>query len=84
MRLCQTLCVSRWVSGFLDLLIYAMTGLTQQEGDLILTGTPAGVSEIKAGEKFEAKLTYPGLEGEELSSFSFDVVDRKGPYEFKA
>lgn len=50
---------------------------------MILTGTPSGVSEIKAGEKFEARLTYPGLEGEELSSFSFDVVDRQGPYEFK-
>jgi acylpyruvate hydrolase len=53
-----------------------------QEGDLILTGTPAGVGPLKAGEKFEAKLTYPGLKGEVLDEYSFDVVDRKGPYEF--
>jgi len=49
---------------------------------LILTGTPAGVGPIKAGEKFEARLTYPGLKGEVLDEYSFDVVDRKGPYEF--
>ena len=56
--------------------------LMEQEGDLILTGTPAGVGPIKAGEKFQAKLTYPGLKGEVLDEYSFDVVDRKGPYEF--
>ena len=56
--------------------------LMEQEGDLILTGTPAGVGPLKAGEKFEAKLTYPGLEGEVLDEYSFDVVDRKGAYEF--
>lgn len=27
-------------------------------------------------------MTYPGLEGEVLDQYSFDVVERKGPYEF--
>lgn len=54
-----------------------------QEGDLILTGTPAGVGPIKDGESFEAKLTYPGLDGEVLDQFSFECKDRASGYEFK-
>jgi hypothetical protein len=27
-------------------------------------------------------MTYPGLEGEVLDKYSFDVEDRKGLYEF--
>jgi acylpyruvate hydrolase len=41
------------------------------------------VGPIQAGESLEAKLTYPGLEGEVLDQYKFDVVGRKGPYEFK-
>jgi acylpyruvate hydrolase len=55
-----------------------------QEGDVILTGTPAGVGAIVAGDKFEAKMTYPGLDGEVLDQYEFEAVDRKGLYEFKA
>ncbi|WWD00698.1 hypothetical protein V866_007633 [Kwoniella sp. B9012] len=66
-------------------LIEFVSGIMKlEEGDLILTGTPAGVGPIKAGEKFAAKLTYPGLEGEVLSEYEFEAVDRQGGYEFKA
>lgn len=55
-----------------------------QEGDVILTGTPQGVSRIVAGDKVQAKLTYPGTEGEVLDEYGFEVVDREGSaYEFK-
>ena len=53
-----------------------------QEGDLILTGTPAGVGAVVAGDKFEAKMTYPELDGEVLDKYEFEAVDRKGLYEF--
>jgi acylpyruvate hydrolase len=56
----------------------------EQEGDVILTGTPKGVGPITAGQKFAAKLTYPGLEGNVLDQYEFAVEDRKGLYEFKA
>jgi acylpyruvate hydrolase len=56
----------------------------KQEGDLILTGTPKGVGQLVPGDKFQAQLTYPGLEGEVLDKYEFDVVARDGLYEFKA
>ena len=55
-----------------------------EQGDIILTGTPEGVGRVQAGDKFVAKLSYPGVEGEVLSEYQFEVVDRQGSeYEFK-
>ncbi|WVQ98178.1 hypothetical protein IAU59_005300 [Kwoniella sp. CBS 9459] len=54
-----------------------------EEGDLILTGTPAGVGPLKDGDKFDVKLTYPGLEGEVLDQYEFETKDRQGGYAFK-
>ncbi|WRT64665.1 uncharacterized protein IL334_001599 [Kwoniella shivajii] len=66
-------------------LIEFVSGIMKlEEGDLILTGTPAGVGPIVAGEKFSAKLTYPELDGEVLSEYEFNAEDRQGGYEFKA
>ena len=49
-----------------------------------MTGTPKGVGQLKAGDKFQAKMTYPELEGEVLNQYEFDVVDREGGlFEFK-
>jgi acylpyruvate hydrolase len=53
-----------------------------QEGDLIMTGTPAGVGEMKPDDKITVGLTYPGLEGEEISKLEWDCVQREGGYEF--
>jgi len=66
-----------------DLISFVSGVMRLEEGDLILTGTPKGVGPIRGGDKFEAKLTYPGLDGEVLSQFEFDCVDRQGGYEFK-
>lgn len=56
--------------------------ISSQEGDLILTGTPAGVGPIEDGQTFEAKLTYPGLDGKVLSEYSMLCKRRVGGYEF--
>jgi len=67
-----------------DLIAFVSSIMKLEEGDLILTGTPKGVGQIKGGEKFEAKLTYPGVEGDVVSEYEFDCVDRQGStYEFK-
>ncbi|KAK8847495.1 hypothetical protein IAR55_005353 [Kwoniella newhampshirensis] len=54
-----------------------------EEGDLVLTGTPAGVGPITNGQKVAVRLTYPDLEGDLLSEYEMEVKDRVGGYEFK-
>ena len=62
-------------------LISFVSGITKLEkGDLILTGTPPGVGRICPGDKFEAKLTSPGLDGQVLSEYAFDCRVREGGY----
>lgn len=65
-------------------LIEFVSGIMKLEaGDVVLTGTPSGVGPVVAGQTIHASLTYPGLEGKELSSFEIKVVDKDGGYEFK-
>lgn len=65
-------------------LISFVSGIMRlEEGDVILTGTPAGVGPVKAGETVAVKMTYPGLEGEVLDQFEVQAVAREGGYEFK-
>ncbi|ODO08690.1 acylpyruvate hydrolase [Cryptococcus wingfieldii CBS 7118] len=54
-----------------------------EEGDLLLTGTPKGVGQIVGGETFAAKLTYPGVDGEVISEYEGQAVDRVGGYQFE-
>jgi len=64
-------------------LISFVSGIMKlEEGDLLLTGTPSGVGVLEDGQTFEAKLTYPGLEGEVLSEYSMPCKNREGGYEF--
>ncbi|WVR04723.1 hypothetical protein IAU60_001734 [Kwoniella sp. DSM 27419] len=66
-------------------LIEFVSGIMKlEQGDIILTGTPSGVGSVKAGEKVQVKMTYPGLDGEVLDEYSVEVTDRQGGYEFKA
>ncbi|KAL1406970.1 hypothetical protein Q8F55_006383 [Vanrija albida] len=66
-------------------LIEFVSGIMRlEEGDVLLTGTPAGVGPIVDGETVNVKLSYPGVEGEVLSEFTVKAEDRKGGYEFKA
>jgi acylpyruvate hydrolase len=52
-----------------------------EEGDLLLTGTPAGVGPIKAGDKIEAGLMS---EGDLKLEWHGSVRDRAGGYTFQA
>ncbi|WVQ75966.1 hypothetical protein IAR50_005602 [Cryptococcus sp. DSM 104548] len=54
-----------------------------EEGDLLLTGTPKGVGEVKSGERWKARLTYPGVGGEVISEIEGEAVDRAGGYRFE-
>ncbi|KAK7455141.1 hypothetical protein VKT23_011012 [Stygiomarasmius scandens] len=54
--------------------------MTLEEGDLVLTGTPAGVGPVAAGDKVECHLTQAGVK---LDSLVFTAIDRQGGYQFK-
>lgn len=57
--------------------------MTLSEGDLLLTGTPAGVGRVQAGDSILASLAI--LESQKkLASWSGTVVDRMGGYAFAA
>ena len=56
--------------------------MTLEAGDLVLTGTPKGVGEVKAGDKMTCAISSEGKDIEE-GRIEVDVVDREGPYEFK-
>lgn len=65
-------------------LISFVSGIMKlEEGDVLLTGTPAGVGQVKPGESVEVKMTYPGLEGEVLDQYEMKAVAREGGHEFK-
>ncbi|CDK24210.1 unnamed protein product [Kuraishia capsulata CBS 1993] len=56
--------------------------MTIQKGDVILTGTPKGVSAIVPGDKVTASLSYDGKRIEE-ANLEFDVEQKPGPYAFQ-
>ncbi|KAG0362165.1 hypothetical protein BC939DRAFT_399526 [Gamsiella multidivaricata] len=55
------------------LIEYVSSIMKLQEGDVILTGTPAGVGPIKPGETVACEL---GTEGKILSQLKFPVIER--------
>lgn len=55
--------------------------MTLEEGDLILTGTPAGVGPIIAGDRIECALVDVTT-NEELERISFGVEDRVAGYHY--
>ena len=55
--------------------------MTLEPGDLVLTGTPKGVGEVKHGQTMRAGLTVDGKEVEE-GKVEVGVKDRDGRYEF--
>ncbi|KAK4693813.1 acylpyruvate hydrolase, partial [Phenoliferia sp. Uapishka_3] len=55
--------------------------MTLEEGDLLLTGTPAGVGPVKAGDEVSAGLVQSG---KELGRIQHLVKNREGGYLFKA
>jgi acylpyruvate hydrolase len=53
-----------------------------QTGDVILTGTPSGVGQVKPGDKVECRLEDNST-GTELAKIEFEAVEREGKYQFK-
>jgi acylpyruvate hydrolase len=74
------------MSSILVTLGFLLTFLTlfplSQVGDLILTGTPSGVGQVKPGDKVDCKLHDNGT-GVELAKIKFEAVEREGRYQFK-
>lgn len=56
--------------------------MTLEAGDIILTGTPKGVGEIKPGDNIHGELSYGGKVIEE-ATLDFQVEDKPGYYEYK-
>lgn len=54
--------------------------MTLEKGDLILTGTPKGVGQVKPGDKVEASLS---VDGQTIEAIEFDSIEKDGPYIFK-
>ena len=46
--------------GILDLLVYASSMMTLEPTDVVLTGTPAGVGTLAAGDRLEVEVTGAG------------------------
>ena len=53
--------------------------MTLEEGDLVLTGTPKGVGEVKVGDLLHASL---GVGGKELARIDVEAKDKGGLYVF--
>ncbi|SMN19816.1 similar to Saccharomyces cerevisiae YNL168C FMP41 Putative protein of unknown function [Maudiozyma saulgeensis] len=75
--------------GHLDLMLNPMhkivghiaEAVTLEAGDLVLTGTPAGVGQLQTGDVIRGQLFF----GENLLvDMSFDCQDRPGNYEYKS
>lgn len=56
--------------------------MTLEKGDIVLTGTPKGVGQVKAGDVMRASIEVGGKEIEE-GRIEVEVQDREGRYEFK-
>jgi acylpyruvate hydrolase len=56
--------------------------MTLEEGDLVLTGTPAGVGPVIAGDKIECALV-DAASNRELERIAFGVADRTAGYLYK-
>lgn len=56
------------------------TMITLEPGDIVLTGTPAGVGEIHPGDTITGQLFY---NDKSLVQFEFDCKERPGPYVYR-
>lgn len=56
--------------------------MTLEKGDLVLTGTPKGVGEVRSGDIMRASIEVDGKEIEE-GKIDVEVKDREGRYEYK-
>lgn len=55
-----------------EMIEYLSSRITLYEGDLILTGTPSGAQQVKAGDYVEAKMKQ---EGKDIASLFLKISD---------
>lgn len=60
-----------------SLIEYVSSIMTLEAGDVIMTGTPAGVGPIKAGDVVTAGMK-PGNSEKDVVTLKFNVADRNG------
>ncbi|GAM21161.1 hypothetical protein SAMD00019534_043360, partial [Acytostelium subglobosum LB1] len=61
---------SKMIFGIPELIQFVSQVMTLEEGDVILTGTPAGVGPLKAGQKVRAGIS-------DVIEMEFDIIQRK-------
>ncbi|CAI4051457.1 hypothetical protein SUVZ_14G1560 [Saccharomyces uvarum] len=62
------------------ILQHISTMISLEPGDIVLTGTPAGVGELKPGDRVHCELLQ---NNDKLVDMDFECENRPGPYEFK-
>lgn len=55
--------------------------MTLEKGDLVLTGTPKGVGEVKSGDVMKASIEVDGKEIEQ-GKIDVEIKDREGRYDY--
>jgi len=65
-----------------ELIAFVSSIMRLEEGDLILTGTPEGVSQVVPGDRITAELRDE-VGGEVVARLAHEIVAREGGYEFK-
>lgn len=61
------------------ILLHMSAIMTLEKGDLILTGTPKGVGQIKVGDKIEAALK---VDGKIIEEIKLNAEEKGGPYAY--
>lgn len=66
-----------------DLIAYTSSIMTLEVGDVLLTGTPKGVSAIQPGQSVHAGLQLPGSSSNLLVELKLGVKERDGAFSFR-
>ncbi len=53
--------VRQMIWGIVDLLVYASRMMTLEPGDIVMTGTPAGVGPLADGDRLEVEVSGVGV-----------------------
>ncbi|KAL6948549.1 putative mitochondrial hydrolase fmp41 [Hanseniaspora vineae] len=68
------------LNSFSKILQHISTMISLEPGDIVLTGTPAGVGSLNPGDSIECTLSQ---NGKQLVDMQFDCFAKPGPYEYK-
>ena len=76
-QLRQSACTSRMIHSVAQIISFVSQSLTLLPGDVILTGTPAGVGPIQPGDKLEAEMgDWPRLRNTVATAQNFSASQR--------